>query len=106
MKYHFGEEITKPTVQEEPWYADYTAACEVVCAGPNPDSKEQSFFEEEEDGRLKALAACKKYFLDFPGPPNWETPSDERLLMWIDSFLLSEKQIQAIRAIEEKTENT
>lgn len=98
-EYHNGEAIITNRIEEEIWYPDYQAVCEVICAGPDP--AQMSFYERLPNGKEKALAACKKYFEEFPGPVNqgWKSPNEETLNRWIESCWLSEDQIQKIEAI-------
>lgn len=100
--YHCGEPIIAARIQEEPWYSDYQAVCEVMCAGPHTDQEEPSFFEEETDGKQRALEACKKWFAEFPGTPDWVVPDDQRIMRWIDSCWMNESDIQKIKDMFEE----
>lgn len=98
-QYPNGETITVDRMEDESWYPDFQAVCEVICVGPDPNQR--AFYERLPDGKEKALLACKQYFENFPGPidQGWEPPSDERLKRWIDSCWIPESVIQKIEAI-------
>jgi hypothetical protein len=94
--YDFGEEITKEREQDEPWYSDFQSVHQVFCSGPYPEERNPSFFERELNGLEFAITECKKYFKEFPGPPDWIPPSDERLIRWIKYFWKNEKEIEIL----------
>lgn len=100
MKYHNGEIITAERIEDEDWYSDFQAVCEVLNTGPD-STVPMSFYERLPDGKEQAMTACKKYFDEFPGPVHkgWEPPDDERLSRWINSCWITEDQIQKIEAI-------
>jgi hypothetical protein len=96
------EPKTKDRVQDEPWYSDYQAVCEIMCAGPDPQKDHHSFFERLPDGKERALAACKQYFRDFPGPSDWTPPDDERIMRWIELCWFSDEAMAKIEAMYEQ----
>ena len=94
------EPKTTDRVQDEPWYSDYQAVCEVLCSGPNPELEGPHFYERLPDGLERALSACKVYFETYPGPPGWMPPDDARLLRWIGTAWLTEEQMLKIEQYE------
>jgi len=96
------EPKTKDRVQDEPWYSDYQAVCEIMCAGPNPQEDRPSFYERLPDGLERALAACKQYFETNPGPPDWTPPDDARLIRWIKAGWFSEEAMAKIETMWEQ----
>lgn len=53
------------------------------------------------NGRELALKACKRYFVEFPCPPDWQVPDDRQMLRWIDSCWMNESDIQKVRDLKE-----
>lgn len=80
-------------------YHDRIAVCEIMCNGPG-NSEKKTFFEEIHDGRNLAFKKCKEFFKEFPGPEDWEFPSDKEILTWIDDAWLTQDQISVIRNFE------
>ena len=98
--YNFGEPITSSRMEDEPWYSDYQAVCEVKTSGPRKEGL--SWFEHLPNGKKIALEACKSYFRKFPGPPGWKPPSDERIMRWIDSMWQTEETIHQIELLKKQ----
>lgn len=108
-EYHCGELITAARIQDEPWYSDYQAVSEVMCAGPEGTfggGKEgEHYFERIPNGFEMAKEACKRYFAQFPGPPGWKRPGDGRLGRWVISMWLTDESIAKIdemRGVEQR----
>ncbi len=104
--YNCGEPITAGRVQDEPWYSDHQSVAEVMCAGPEGTfggGKEgEYYFERIPNGFERAKEACKRYFAEFPGPPNKLKPDDEQLERWIKSMWLSDESIAKIDKCREE----
>lgn len=78
MNYIFGDPITAEEIQDEPWYPDFQAVCQIV---------------SEETG--DPFAACQDYFREFPRPS--PTP-DDRIKRWIKHFEENRRQNRESRA--------
>lgn len=73
-------------MQNEPWYPWFSQVCEILNAGPDPNT--WSFFEEHPNGQQLALVTCKRHLSDIPS---------ERLLRWIKSVWMSQEVISELR---------
>lgn len=97
--YNNGEKIIENRIEYEEWYPDFQAVCEIVCKGFSEDIP----FEIYDNAIELCLKSVKEYFVEFPGPSDWQFPDDERLKRWISSCMIDPEgweKINRLRMIE------